>query len=171
MILFALAMIILMVVLAVVVVWPSYVHSVEKQSSDRFWAAAKPFAVREHRMYPNQMVLEIYNAEPVTLTIKRVYLDTYSLDFSNHSVPFTWASASARCGGGSCNMTMRPGQTQIISTANFTSSPVNPCVVGGGFIEGNRYKMDLVITYHASNAAALENESATFKLVGECAAS
>ncbi len=166
-ILFAAGLLILILVLSLAVVWPSFVHSVERQTSDRFWASAQPFAVREHRMYPNQMVLELHNTEPVTLTIKEIYINSYLLNFYNHSVPFTWSSASFRCSG-VCTMVLLPGQTQIISTVNFTSSPANPCAAAGGFAEGNYYKMDLAITYHASNAAALESESATFKLVGEC---
>lgn len=165
--LFAVALLVMTVALALAVVWPSFVHSVEKQESDRFWASARPFAIREHRMYPDQMVLELYNSEPVTLTIKRIYIDDYPLDFYNHSVPFTWGSAADRCSGG-CTMVLIPGQTQIISTVNFTSSPDNPCADADGFYEGNYYKMDVAITYHASNYLALENESATFKLVGEC---
>ncbi|VVC01966.1 Uncharacterised protein [uncultured archaeon] len=168
-VLLAVVLLVLMAVLAVVVFWPSYVQTVERQESDRFWASAKPFAVNDHNMYPNQMVIELANTEPVTLTITGIYLDGASLNFSNHSVPFTWGSASSRCASG-CSMAVLPGQTQIISTASFTTTPANPCVTPDGFAYGNRYKMDLVITYHASDPSALENESATEELVGICSA-
>jgi len=167
-ILFAIVLLVLIVVLALLVVWPSYVHAVEKQESDRFWASARPFSLNNHEMYPNQMLVELVNNEPVTLTIKSIYLEGVSLDFSNHSVPFTWESASSRCGGGECTMIVLPGQTQIITTANFTGSPANPCVTPDGYAYGNRYRMALVISYHASNPSSLENESSTVELVGIC---
>lgn len=166
-VLLAVVLLVLIAVLAVVVGWPSYVQSIERQESDRFWAGAKPFAVNDHNMYPNQMVLELANTEPVTLTITGIYLEGVSLTFSNHSIPFTWGSASSRCASG-CSMTVLPGQTQIISTASFTSTPANPCVTPDGFAYGNRYKMDLVIEYHASDPTALENESFTEELIGLC---
>ncbi len=169
-ILFAIALLLLIVALSLVVVWPGYVQSIESQESSRAWVLARPFSVGSHPMYPNQMVLELQNTEPVTLTVKSIYLDGVGLDFYNHSVPFTWASASPRCSGGVCTMVVLPGQAQIISTANFTDSPANPCVTPNGFAYGNHYKMDLAITYHASNSSSLESESSTAKLVGDCSA-
>jgi hypothetical protein len=168
-VLLAVVLLVLIAVLAVVVVWPNYVQTVERQESDRFWASAKPFAVNDHHMYPNQMVIELANTEPVTLTITGIYLEGMSLNFSNYSVPFDWGSASNRCTSG-CSMNVIPGQTQIISTANFVTSPPNPCVTPDGFAYGNRYKMDLVIAYHASDPAVIENESSTVELIGICSA-
>lgn len=155
------------VVLALAVVWPSYLYSVEKQRADGYWSSARPFSVRAHNMFPDQMVLELLNTEPVSLTVKEIRLDGIKLDFANHTVPFSWAR-DLRCSAGDCTMWMRPGQIQIISTSNFTNPPLNPCISEGSFIGGARYKLGLSITYHGSNSSDLQAQAANFKLIGTC---
>src|SRR3989344_4847402 len=88
-ILLAIALIIMTMVVIFVYLWPDYTYSVRKQQSDYYWANARPFSVKSHAMYPNQLVLEIQNNEPLTLIVQRVWMDGNRLDFYNHSIPFT----------------------------------------------------------------------------------
>ena len=155
------------VVLALAVVWPGYLYSVEKQRADGYWSSARPFSVRAHNMFPDQMVLELVNTEPVSLTIKEIRLDGIKLDFANHSIPFSWAR-DLRCSAWDCRMLVRPGQAQVRSTANLYDPPPNPCVSENAFSPGARYKLDLSITYHGSNSSDLQVQSANFRLIGTC---
>jgi len=141
---------------------PSFAYSVEKQRSDDYWLDARPFSVKGHLLVPNKMILELQNTEPVSLTVKGIWLNAISLNFSNHSIPFSW-NATSQCSGGGCTMLMRPGQTQIISTVNFTTTPANPCLQG----EGTGYELNLTITYQLEGAS-LENQTGSQYLIGEC---
>ncbi len=167
MILFAGMLLVATVVLAVVVVWPSYVQAVQKQRSDDYWLAARPFAVRQSAIYPGAMVIELQNADPVTLNVTGIFLEGVRLDFYNNTVPFSWTQ-SPRCSGGSCSMQVRPGQTQIISTVAFTTSPLNPCMVGSDFSASTPYRMGLTISYQGTSTNVTYNETGLVKLMGVC---
>ena len=166
-VLLAMALIIMLMVTVFVYLWPDYTYSVKKQRSDDYWQNAKPFAVKSHMIVPDQLVLEMENTEPVSLTVTRLYVDGTGLDFYNHSIPFNW-SVNDLCGGGNCALAMRPGETQIVSTYNFTSSPVNPCYIGASFSNGLDYEADFNITYYATDAAAPEIQTGKMKLIGKC---
>jgi hypothetical protein len=152
---------------ALVTFWlaPNFAADVQKQHSDSYWATARPFAIATQAMYPNLLLLELKNTEPVTLTITGVSVGGVNLNFSNYSVPFSWASASPRCSGGSCAMIVRPGQTQIIATDNFTTNPTNPCLSGASFMSGWGYAVNLTITY---NASSTQTQAGTLPLIGKC---
>ena len=167
MILFAGMLMVATVVLSVAVVWPSYVQAVQKQRSDDYWLAARPFVVKQNAIYPGTMVIELQNADPVTLNVTGIWLEGVRLDFYNHTVPFSWTK-TARCGGGSCSMLVRPGQAQIISTVAFSTTPLNPCLVGSDFSPMTPYRMGLTISYRGTGTNATYNETGLVKLMGIC---
>lgn len=165
-ILLAVALVVMTMILIFVYVWPDYTYSVRKQRSDDYWANARPFSVKSHAMYPNQLVLEIENKEPLTLVMQRIWVDGNPMNFYNHSIPFTWA-ATDQCTSG-CAMTMRPGQTQIVSSENFTANPANPCFVGSDFSAGMDYEVDFGVQYYYSDKNLPENQTGKVKLAGAC---
>lgn len=167
MILFAAMLVVAIIVLGVAVIWPSYVNSIQKQRSDDYWALARPFVVKQNVIYPGAAVIELQNADAVTLNVTGVWLGGVRLDFYNHTLPFSWTKTSA-CGGGACSLLVRPGQTQIISTAEFTTAPTNPCLVGAGFSPGTPYQMELAITYRGTSTNATYNQTGLVKLFGVC---
>ncbi len=153
---------------ALVIFWlmPNFSADVLEQRSDNYWATARPFSIASQAMHPNQLVLELRNTEPVTLTVTGVTVGGVGMNFSNYSVPFDWSTASARCSGGSCAMIVRPGQTQIITTDNFTTSPQNPCLSGAAFMNGWSYSLNLTITYSTSSN---QSQVGSLPLAGKCA--
>ena len=167
----AMALLIMLMVTVFVYLWPDYAYSVRKQRSDNYWQNANPLSIRSNFMYPDQPVLEIRNNEPVSLTVTKLWVDRAPLNFYNHTIPFTWIGHD-RCGGGGgiCSMSIRPGETQIVSTDNYTTSPPNPCLVGNSFMPGLDYEADFAMTYYASDPNSLENESGKFPLMGKCTA-
>ncbi len=149
------------------VAWPEVVFSTQQTRSDQYWEDAHPFSVKFNTMKPDSMVLELRNNDPTTLTISGIWLDNVKLDFYNHTVPFAITSYP-RCSAGACNMTMAPGGVQIISTANFSTSPQNPCGYGADFKYGAKYEMALIISYYGRNSSNEYNQTATQKLIGTC---
>ena len=99
----------------------------------------------------------------------KLFVDGNPMNFYNYTIPFTWG-ANDLCPRGVCALTMRPGETQIISTGNYTSNPLNPCMAGTSFTAGLDYETDFAITYYASDPGALENETGNFPLIGKCTA-
>ncbi|MCX6773148.1 MAG: hypothetical protein NTV88_05275 [Candidatus Micrarchaeota archaeon] len=171
-ILLAIALVVMMLVTTFVYIWPSYTYSVKKQRADDYWANARPFAVKSNMIVPNQLVLEIENTEPVTLTITALSVDGTALNFYSHPVPFTWA-VTDMCGSGDCALPMRPGAKQIISTYNFTDTPINPCILQpsiSNFETGYVYEIDFAVTYYATDPGSLETQSGKLKMIGSCTA-
>ncbi|MCX8198342.1 MAG: hypothetical protein N3F07_04110 [Candidatus Micrarchaeota archaeon] len=155
----AASLLVALVALGTIVIWPSYSYSVEKQRSDDYWAAAQPFSVEQHGLYPDRMLLQLRNTEPVSLSIRGIYLDYQPRAFRNHSVPFSWAAYSEACSGGNCNLPFKPGQRQALSVPIIGS----PCSQDASA----KYKMMLTISYSGSNGTVY-NQTSIFPLVGSC---
>lgn len=152
---------------AMVAAWPGVLTATQGQRSDDYWSNAMPFSVTFHSMKPDTMIMAIVNKDPTTLTIKEIWLDDVRVDFFNHTVPYS-STANSRCTGGNCSMAMAPGVMQIVSTANITTSPPNPCGYGADFKYGADYGMSLRITYYGQNSNDTYSQNGTIKLIGTC---
>jgi len=168
-ILLAIALIVMSMTTVFVYIWPSYTYSVKKQRADDYWANSRPFAVKSNAIYPDQLVMEIENTEPVSLTVTQLWVDGTPLEFHTHSIPFSWDEINV-CSGSDCTMLIHPGETKIVSTYDFTSAPQNPCLAGATFTTGLDYETDLTITYFATDRGELENQTGKLKLIGKCTA-
>jgi len=159
MILMGAMLLVAIIAVALAVVWPSYLYSIDKQRSDDYWTTARPFSVAQHILYPDKMVIQLQNTEPVSLTLKGIYLDDEQKLFLNHTIPFSWTTTDA-CPGGECTLLMKPGQTQVISTETLDDS-----VCGND--PNAYYRVGLTIMYKGSNET-LYNQTSPTMLVGTC---
>ena len=165
--LFFMMLIVAIVALAVVASFSDFTSGTTLQKSRYYWQAAKPFAVTNTEIIPNKLVLELKNNEAVTLTVRAIKVNGVNLTFSNTTLPATWIS-DYRCTGGICAMAVRPGQTQVAETTDFTSNPANPCVGASGFSEGGQYEVDLDIVYSSGANGDTSTESGQVNLAGLC---
>jgi hypothetical protein len=162
--------VLLAIALAAIIIagsWPDISTETQKRQSDAYWRSALPFSVKFHAIKPDNLVMELQNADAITLNVTEIRINNVRLDFFNHSLPYS-EPGEARCSGGSCSMLMRPGERQIISTENFTTNPANPCGFGENFAYGTSYKISLAIVYRGTSSDENYTQQGAFKLIGTC---
>ena len=161
------ALIVLLVAVSFFVVEPQFAYSAKKQRSDDYWANARPFAIKNYAMSDGRAILELQNADPLSLSIKEIKLKNVSINFSTVSTQAQ--SATRMCSGGSCDLPMNPGQSNIVLTDDMAISAIlqKLCFSGSTFQEGRYYEAELAITYQDSSGNG-ESETGSVPLVGQC---
>ena len=174
-ILFGLMLLVAIVVIALGIMWPSFLSSVELQASNKYWPSAKPFSVESNVIFPNRLFFIIKNNDNIPLTITGVELDSQlmrfnqMMSFNNDSIPFSWNSTDLCVDElEDCSLRLMPGEKLILATDNFTDVPKNPCLDNGVFAPGRIYKLPLAISYHGADIGAGELQRGTMPLVGTC---
>ncbi|MCX8194608.1 MAG: hypothetical protein N3G22_00655 [Candidatus Micrarchaeota archaeon] len=168
MMIYAVALLIVIIAIVLAMIWPGFASSVEKERSDKYWSSARPIAVKSNFVSPNYLLLEIKNEEPQAITLTKVYVNgqNFSMFRVHEATRFSWdKGAPAR------SLYFYPNTVKIISI-NLSSLQKHPCKSGEVFLEGSRYQLDLAFSYRASSYPIYfgpeENQTGTVKLVGEC---
>jgi len=167
-VLIGMALIALLVAVSFLVVEPQFAYSAKKQRSDEYWANARPFAVRSYAVNQGHVILDVLNADAISLSIRGITVKGVSVGFFKISEPYN-ESAIPMCGGGECNMPLAPGQTAVVMTENLNVSAVlqKLCSPGGAFQEGRNYEMNLSLAYQDAGGSS-EVQAGNVPLVGQC---
>ena len=170
-IIFGVMLVVATMVFSVGVMWPSFTQSIKKAETDRYWASAQPFSIRQNSIYMDNMVLEIVNTEPVSLTIKSIVVNGKEIPFSSHAAPFTWDNLSSCCAvSGDCACLVPPGKRAVFSTDNLSLLVESPCRSGGNFQAGKTYDVEFAIRYYGTNSTNVKTQGGNVRLLGTCQA-
>ncbi len=156
-----------LVSISLLMFFPNMAAESQLQKSQSFWADGKPFSVQGNTIYTTGMLLQMQNAEPVTVTITGISINGVALNLYNHSLPFTWTRTSACSAPGVCSILVYPGQTAAISTDEFADGLLGLCGSGDGFADGKIYSVNFSISYKTASGQSF-TQTGTTQLMGKC---
>jgi len=167
-ILLGISLLVVVAAISFVVVEPQFAYAAKKQRSDEYWANARPFMVKGNAISQSGAILEVQNAEPVSLSITGITLDGVAVNFFQITAPYN-ESAVPMCDDTGCSMQMSPGKTAMVMTETLDFSEVlqNICSTGGAFQEGRKYEANLSFAYQNAGGVG-EAQGSNIPIIGQC---